>query len=372
MYITAAPTAMERESRIQYQFDMQWNSRSLMGNTFSLFFLLAIFSYRVKNVTNVSQATDTAIPGHGINATYSDGVWYSTVEEIDFDLLSFEAKEGDVIRVTTVGDTEISAVYYIHADYHWGDKMEHVGNGVYEHTVVEDMPIRINVVYSRTATATDGIKVEVVTMNVGEAVQGQTGAVFTGSAGHYLCVITDKDGVEYTTDIVTVSDYYLTKLPAEDDFTVQVNNPEQVESYQWYILEDVVATRPAVPSNPSDDEVEAFYSENVIFHNNKWYATSGNVDYFGFEVSNDLTDTEIVITEISENRDQPMTVGVIADSVDVVTKLELVHSDSVSFGTTPAHSDFVKAVGKLDNTFVLILDLEKIFRAIEEEVSAVQ
>ena len=93
---------------------------------------------------------------------------------------------------------------------------------------------------------------------------------------------------------------------------------------------------------------------------------------FGFEVSNDLTDTEIVITEISENRDQPMTVGVIADSVDVVTKLELVHSDSVSFGTTPAHSDFVKAVGKLDNTFVLILDLEKIFRAIEEEVSAVQ
>lgn len=93
---------------------------------------------------------------------------------------------------------------------------------------------------------------------------------------------------------------------------------------------------------------------------------------FGFEVSNDLSDTEIVITEISENRDQPMTVGVIADSVDVVTKLELVHSDSVSFGTTPSHSDFVKAVGKLDNAFVLILDLEKIFRTIEDEISSVQ
>lgn len=90
---------------------------------------------------------------------------------------------------------------------------------------------------------------------------------------------------------------------------------------------------------------------------------------FGFEVSNDLSDTEIVITEISENRDQAMTVGVIADSVDVVTKLELVHSDSVSFGATPTHADFVKAVGKMDNTFVLILDLEKIFHAIEAEVS---
>ena len=90
---------------------------------------------------------------------------------------------------------------------------------------------------------------------------------------------------------------------------------------------------------------------------------------FGFEVSDDLSDTEIVITEISENRDQAMTVGVIADSVDVVTKLELVHSDSVSFGATPAHEDLVKAVGKMDNTFVLILDLEKIFHAIEAEVS---
>lgn len=92
---------------------------------------------------------------------------------------------------------------------------------------------------------------------------------------------------------------------------------------------------------------------------------------FGFEVSNDLSDTEIVITEITENRDQPLTVGVIADSVDVVTKLELVHSDSVSFGTVTNRSDLVKAVGKLDNTFVLILDLEKIFHAIEAEVSAV-
>ena len=95
----------------------------------------------------------------------------------------------------------------------------------------------------------------------------------------------------------------------------------------------------------------------------------GVMNLFGFEVSNDLSDTEIVITEISENRDQAMTVGVIADSVDVVTKLELVHSDSVSFGATPAHEDFVKAVGKMDNTFVLILDLEKIFHAIEAEVS---
>ena len=90
---------------------------------------------------------------------------------------------------------------------------------------------------------------------------------------------------------------------------------------------------------------------------------------FGLEVSDNFEDTDIVITEISDNREKPMTVGFIADEVDVVTKLELVHSESVSFGTMPSRSDFVKAVGKLNGSFVLILDLEKIYHTIEEEIS---
>lgn len=89
---------------------------------------------------------------------------------------------------------------------------------------------------------------------------------------------------------------------------------------------------------------------------------------FGFTQQDDLTNTDIVITEITENREQPLTVGFVTDEVDVVTKLEMVHSDSVSFGTTPSRSDFIRSVGKLNGEFVLILDLEKIISAIEAEI----
>lgn len=93
---------------------------------------------------------------------------------------------------------------------------------------------------------------------------------------------------------------------------------------------------------------------------------------FGFEVSDDISSTEIVVTEITGNREQPLTVGFVTDEADVVTKLELVHSDSVSFGTAPSRKDFIRSVGKLNGNFVLILDLERIIEAIESEISGEQ
>lgn len=92
-------------------------------------------------------------------------------------------------------------------------------------------------------------------------------------------------------------------------------------------------------------------------------------ELFGFTVDGDLTGTDVVVTELAENREQPLTVGFIADEVDVVTKLDLIHSDSVSFGTMPSRSDFIHSVGKLDDEFVLILDVEKIISAIETDIS---
>lgn len=90
---------------------------------------------------------------------------------------------------------------------------------------------------------------------------------------------------------------------------------------------------------------------------------------FGFEASDDLSKTDIVVVELAEGRDQPLTVGFISDEVDVVTVLEKIPSDSVSFGTMPSRSDFIHSVGKLNGQFVLILDIEKIISAIETEIS---
>ena len=81
------------------------------------------------------------------------------------------------------------------------------------------------------------------------------------------------------------------------------------------------------------------------------------------------SNADIVITEIAENKEKALTVGFIADEVDVVTKLELVNSESVSFGVVPSRGEFIKGVGKLNGSFVLILDLKKILETIGKEVS---
>ncbi len=90
---------------------------------------------------------------------------------------------------------------------------------------------------------------------------------------------------------------------------------------------------------------------------------------FGFDVSDDLTNTDIVVTEFVEGREQPLVVGFIADEVDVVTPLEKIPSESVSFVTMPKRSDFIQSVGKLNNQFILILDLEKIIETIQKETA---
>lgn len=250
-------------------------------------------TYPTKEVTNATEASDSVIPGQAGEAVYTDGIWYPTGTEHQVNFVTFDVNDGDLIRVTMTDEIENAEVHCVYVNYGYGDYMNPVGNGVFEYTAFDDAPVTIMVSYENGPVATEGIKVEVETVKFDEAVQGQTSATFTGDAGDYLCVITDKDGKEYTTDIISVSDYYLTKLPAENDFTVQVNDPDKVENYQWFILEDVLATRPAVPIDPADDEVEAFYSEDVVFHNGKWYALGGEVYHFGFEVS---VGDEIIIT----------------------------------------------------------------------------
>lgn len=90
---------------------------------------------------------------------------------------------------------------------------------------------------------------------------------------------------------------------------------------------------------------------------------------FGIEGSQDIEHLPIIVTEIPRPNDADLTLGIIADDVDVVTKLEKVPSDSIAYGTVPHRNDFVKAIGKKDGKFVLILDLPVILDSIEEEIN---
>ena len=57
MYMTAMLIVTASEMANQYHLAKQWNSRSLIGSTFSFcLFLLWVMSYRVKNVINVSKS----------------------------------------------------------------------------------------------------------------------------------------------------------------------------------------------------------------------------------------------------------------------------------------------------------------------------
>ena len=90
---------------------------------------------------------------------------------------------------------------------------------------------------------------------------------------------------------------------------------------------------------------------------------------FDITGSQNIEKLPIIVTEIPRPNDTNLTLGIIADSVDVVTKLEEVPSDSVAYGTLPHRDDFVKAIGKKDGKFVLILDLPVILDSIEDEIN---
>ena len=90
---------------------------------------------------------------------------------------------------------------------------------------------------------------------------------------------------------------------------------------------------------------------------------------FGIDGDDDIESLPIIVTEIGRGEEAPpMTLGIIADNVNVVTKLESVPSDGLSYGILENRRDFVKSVGKLNGQFVLILDLPVVLRSIEEEI----
>ena len=88
---------------------------------------------------------------------------------------------------------------------------------------------------------------------------------------------------------------------------------------------------------------------------------------FGFEVSDDLTGTQVIIMEIPRQNEKSVLLGIIADKVDVVSYLNLIQADSKNYGINEGQ-DFVSAVARRGEDFILILNPEKILNFIEEEV----
>jgi purine-binding chemotaxis protein CheW len=93
---------------------------------------------------------------------------------------------------------------------------------------------------------------------------------------------------------------------------------------------------------------------------------------FGFSSDKIDEQTMLVITEIGGNDEQPLVLGLVADSVKEVRPLEIVPSDTIEYGSLPNRREFVYAVGKDNDDFVLILNMDNILSSIRSELAANQ
>ncbi len=90
---------------------------------------------------------------------------------------------------------------------------------------------------------------------------------------------------------------------------------------------------------------------------------------FGMGAIQKTVNTVIIIIEIDLDGESTM-VGVLVDSVKEVMDLDADHIEPPPSIGTQLNTDFIRGMGKQDNQFVIILDIEKIFSS--EELDLLQ
>ncbi len=89
---------------------------------------------------------------------------------------------------------------------------------------------------------------------------------------------------------------------------------------------------------------------------------------FGMAATEKTIDTSIIVMEIDIN-EETVVLGTLADSVQEVIDLPLNQIEPPPKVGTQIDADFIKGIGKQDERFLIILDINKVFSL--EEISAV-
>ncbi len=89
---------------------------------------------------------------------------------------------------------------------------------------------------------------------------------------------------------------------------------------------------------------------------------------FGMEASSKTVDSCIVITEISQG-EESVVLGALADSVQEVIDLDPGAIEPAPRIGTRLNTDFIHGMGKRDDEFIIILDIDRVFS--DEELSVV-
>lgn len=85
---------------------------------------------------------------------------------------------------------------------------------------------------------------------------------------------------------------------------------------------------------------------------------------FGMSMTDQTVNTCIIVVEINFDGDT-MVLGALADSVQEVVEMEPESIEPAPSIGTKLNTDFIRGMGKLDDQFVMILDIDKIFSSAE-------
>jgi purine-binding chemotaxis protein CheW len=90
---------------------------------------------------------------------------------------------------------------------------------------------------------------------------------------------------------------------------------------------------------------------------------------FGMTATQQTVETCIIVTEVTIGG-EGMVLGALTDSVREVVQLEPDQIDPPPRLGSGSRNDFIKGIGKKDGSFILILDIDRLFT--EEEISFAQ
>ncbi len=90
---------------------------------------------------------------------------------------------------------------------------------------------------------------------------------------------------------------------------------------------------------------------------------------FGMSATEQTVNTCIIVAEVGMD-DETILLGALADSVQEVNEMEPEQIEAAPHIGTRLNTDFIKGMGKQDNNFVMILDIDKVFTG--DELSTVK
>ena len=83
---------------------------------------------------------------------------------------------------------------------------------------------------------------------------------------------------------------------------------------------------------------------------------------FGMQCTEQTVNTCIIVVEVNLTG-EILVLGVLADSVQEVVEMEPDHIEPPPQLGTKLNTEFIKGMGKVENDFVMILDIDKVFSA---------